>query len=79
MDRTLLSVEQFEILLTKINFNEGTKDWSHDQKEEVREVLREYSFLFAMKSTDLGRTDLVKHHIELKDYTPINHSMHLSK
>ena len=24
-----------------------------------------------MNSLDLGRTDLVKHHIELKDYTPI--------
>ena len=25
-----------------------------------------------MNSLDLGRTDLIKHHIELKDYTPIN-------
>ena len=30
-----------------------------------------YSFLFAMDSMDLGKTDLVKHHIELTNYTPI--------
>ena len=71
VDRTPLSVEQFEMLLTKLNFNEGTKDWSPQQKDKAKQVLREYSFLFAMNSTDLGKTDLVKHHIELKDYTPI--------
>ena len=58
------------MLLTKLNFDEGTKDWSLQQKDEARQVLHEYSFLFAMSSTDLGKTDLVKHHIELKDYTP---------
>ena len=52
------------MLLTKLNFDEGTKDWSLQQKDEVRQVLHEYSFLFAMSSTDLGRTDLVKHHIK---------------
>ena len=71
VDRTALSVEQFEMLLTKLNFDEGTKDWSPQQKDEARQVLHEYSFLFAMSSTNLGKTDLVKHHIELKDYTPI--------
>ena len=59
------------MFLTKLNFDEGTKDWSPQQKDEARQVLHEYSFLFAMSSTDLGKTDLVKHHIELKDYTPI--------
>ena len=71
VDRTPLSAEQFEMLLTKLNFNEGTKDWSPQQKDKAKQVLHEYSFLFAMNSTDLGKTDLVKHHIELRDYTPI--------
>ena len=71
VDRTPLSVEQFEMLLMKLNFDEGTKDWSLQQKNKARQVLHEYSFLFAMSSTDLEKTDLVKHHIELKDYTPI--------
>ena len=34
-------------------------------------MLTKYSFLFAMDSMDLGKTDLVKHHIELTNYTPI--------
>ena len=59
------------MLLTKINFEEGTKDWFQEQKDEAKKVLHQYSFLFAMSSTDLGKTDMVKHHIELKDYTPI--------
>ena len=34
-------------------------------------VIERYSFLFAMNSLDLGRTDLVKHYIQLDNYTPI--------
>ena len=71
VDRTPLSAEQIETLLTKIDFGEGTKEWSLEQKERARAVLTKYSFLFAMDSMDLGKTDLVKHHIELTDYTPI--------
>ena len=71
VDQTPLSAEQIEVLLTKIDFHEGTKDWSPEQKSKAREVLERYSFLFAMKSTDLGKTDLVKHHIDLENYTPI--------
>ena len=36
-----------------------------------RALLVKYSFLLAMDSIDLGKTDLVKHHIELTNYTPI--------
>ena len=71
VDRTPLSAEQIEMLLTKIDFKEGTKDWSEDQREKARAVLTKYSFLFAMDTMDLGKTDLVKHHIELTNYTPI--------
>ena len=34
-------------------------------------MIEKYSFLFAMNSLDLGRMDLVKHHIQLDNYTPI--------
>ena len=71
MDRTPLSAEQIETLLTKIDFGEGTKEWTQEQKERARALLTKYSFLFAMDSMDLGKTDLVKHHIELTNYTPI--------
>ena len=38
---------------------------------ELHELVKEYSFLFAMDSMDLGKTDLIQHYIELTDYTPI--------
>ena len=71
MDRTPLSAEQIETLLTKIDFGEGTKEWIQEQEERARALLTKYSFLFAMDSMDLGKTDMVKHHIELTNYTPI--------
>ena len=71
VDRTPLSAEEIEVLLTKIGFNEGTTGWTDEQREEARTLLVKYSFLFAMDSMDLGKTDLVKHHIELNNYTPI--------
>ena len=69
--QTPLSAEQVEVLLTKIGFNNGTTGWADEQCEEARTLLVKYSFLFAMDSMDLGKTDLVKHHIELNNYTPI--------
>ena len=71
VDRTPLSPEQIKILLEQIKLEEGTADWTDEQRRRVKSVIEKYSFLFAMNSLDLGRTDLVKHHIELKDYTPI--------
>ena len=59
------------MLLTKIGFGEGTKGWTGEQCENARALLVKYSFLFTMDSMDLGKTDLVKHHIELTNYTPI--------
>ena len=61
------------MLLTKIDFGEGTKEWTDKQHEKARALLVKYSFLFTMDSMDLGKTDLVdlKHHIELTNYTPI--------
>ena len=43
-----------------------------DQYQRMaRALLVKYSFLFTMDSMDLGKTDLVKYHIELTNYTPI--------
>ena len=71
VDRTPLSPEQMKILFKQIKLEEGTANWTEEQKNRVKSVIENYSFLFAMNSLDLGRTDLVKHHIELKNYTPI--------
>ena len=71
VDRTPLSPEQMKKLFEQIKLEEGMAEWTEDQHERVRKVIENYSFLFAMNSLDLGRTDIVKHHIELKDYKPI--------
>ena len=71
VDRTPLSARQIEMLLTKIDFDDRTKEWTQEQKERAKALLTKYNFLFAMDSMDLGKTDLVKHHIELTNYTPI--------
>ena len=71
VEQTPLSAEQIEVLLTRIGFGEGTKGWTDEQRKEARALLVKYSFLFAMDSMDLGKTDLVKHHIELTNYTSI--------
>ena len=71
VDRMPLSPEQMKILFEQVKLEEGTADWTEEQRNRVKSVIEQYSFLFAMNSLDLGRMDLVKHHIELKDYTPI--------
>ena len=73
VDRTPLSPKQMKILFDQIKLEEGTSEWTEDQKNRVKSVIENYSFLFAMNSLDLGRMDLVKHHIELKNYTPIKY------
>ena len=71
VDRTPLSPEQMKILFEQIKLEEGTENRTEEQRNRVKAVIEHYSFLFAMNSLDLGWTDLVKHHIELKDHTPI--------
>ena len=76
VDRMPLPPDQMKLLFEQIKFEEGTSNWTEEQRKEVRKVIEEYSFLFAMNSLDLGRTDLVKHHIQLDDYTPIKDRYH---
>ena len=71
LDRTPLEGEQLDKLYELIKLDGGTKDWTEEQQQKAKEVIKKYSFLFAMGSLDLGRTNLVKHKIELTDYTPI--------
>ena len=71
LDRTPLKGEQLEKLYELTKLVEGTAHWTEKQQEGAKKVMEEYSFLFAMGSLDLGCTNLVKHHIELTDYTPI--------
>ena len=71
VDRTPLTPEQMKQLFEQIKLEEGTSHWTEEQRSRVRAVIEKFSFLFAMGSLDLGRTDLVKHHIQLDNYTSI--------
>ena len=66
-----LTPEQMKQLFEQIKLEEGTSHWTEEQCSRVQTVIEKYSFLFAMNSLDLGQTDLVKHHIQLDNYTPI--------
>ena len=70
-DRTPLREEQLEKLYELVKLGKGTTEWTQKQQQEAKDLIKEYSFLFAMGSLDLGQTNIVKHKIELTDYTPI--------
>ena len=76
VDRMPLPPEQKKQLFEQIKLEEGTSHWTEEQCSKVQTVIEKYSFLFAMNNLDLGRTDLVKHHIQLDNYTPIKDRYH---
>ena len=44
---------------------------STEQRNSLAELIQEFTDVFALKSSELGRTDLVQHSIELTDQRPI--------
>ena len=71
IDRTPLEGEQLKKLYELTKLAGGTSEWTPEQQQRAKDVIKKYSFLFAMGTLDLGKTNLVKHKIELTDYTPI--------
>ena len=71
LERKLLTQEQLKELHDKLQLEKYTVGWRSELKTELYELLKEFSFLFAMDSMDLGKTDLIQHHIKLTDYMPI--------
>ena len=67
VDRTPPPPDKMEKLFEQIKLKEGTSHWTEDQQKCICSVIEKYSFLFAMDS----QTDMIKHHIDLTDYTPI--------
>ena len=49
----------------------STEDLTQAQREQLYAVLLEYADVFADDSADLGRTELLQHHIETGDAPPI--------
>ena len=48
VDRMLLLPEQMKILFEQIKLEEGTAEWTEEQKDRVKVVIQKYSFLFAV-------------------------------
>ena len=71
VDRVPLPTGQMKQLFEQIKLEEGTSKWTVEQNRRVWTVVEKYSFLFAMDSLALGWMDLVKHHIQLDNYTLI--------
>ena len=76
IDRTPLEGEQLKKLYELTKLAGGTSEWTPEQQQRAKDVIKKYSFLFAMGTLDLGKTNLVKHKIELTDYTPIKDRYH---
>ena len=49
---------------------QGLEEWPEAEQEQARELLLKWEHLFACSDLDLGKTSLIKHHIELTDWLP---------
>ena len=69
IDRTPLPEEKMKELFKKLDFS-GTDKWEVAEKKEMKALIREYTFLFALDDLELGKTSIVKHKIKLVDNEP---------
>ena len=66
-----LTQEQLNKLLTKLEFRgPESVGWTEMDQQEALKFLTDYGVVFAEDDMDLGKTSLVKHHINLTDYRP---------
>ena len=49
---------------------QGLKEWPESEQKQVRELLAKWEHLFVHSNLDLGKTALIKHKIQLTDWTP---------
>ena len=55
LEQKLLTEGQLEELHNKLQLEEHTIGWEPELKTELHELVKKYSFLFAMDSMDLGQ------------------------
>ena len=55
-----LTPEREELLFSKIDLT-GAQSWDPALIEEARQLFREFAHIFALESTDMGHTSMVKH------------------
>ena len=52
----------------------GLDDWPEHLQSEAKEMLKRNARVFSKTDMDMGRTNLVKHHIKLTDPVPFKES-----
>ena len=67
--RAMLSPEKLDKLFSKLDLSE-IASWSKKKQTDVRDLIQEFGFLFALDDLDLGRTSVVKHKIQLMNPVP---------
>ena len=65
----LTNEESLEKLFAKLDLS-GLVSWSEQDQSDGTSLIKEYCHLFAPDDLELGKRDLVKHSIKLKDYIP---------
>ena len=76
-DCKVLEGEQLQTLYEKLDLEKNTSTWEVGTQAKAFEIVHRYSFLFAMDSLDLGRTDLVQHHITTHQLKTVTDEYHL--
>ena len=64
-----LTPEKERLQFDKIHLS-GADSWDPKLAEEAKQLFREYAYIFALESLDMGHTSMVKHEIKLDNYTP---------
>ena len=64
-----LTPEREKLLFSKIDLT-GVQGWDPALIEEAQQLFCEFAHIFALESTDMGHTSMVKHKIRLDNYTP---------
>ena len=50
--------------------HQGLKEWPRSEEKQARELLLKWEHLFVCGDLDLGKTAIIKHKIEVTDWTP---------
>ena len=70
-----LTPEKEKLLFSKIDLT-GAQGWDPALIEEAQQLFREYAHIFALESSDIRHTSMVKHQIRLDNYTPFKERYH---
>ena len=62
-----------KLILEKLDLS-GMSEWPQKLQVMARNLLCSYSHIFSKHDLDMGKTDLIKHHIQLTEYDPFKES-----